>query len=191
MLPHPSDEAPEMSRMGRRRRHSLLNSRRLIRGAARLGRALPLFGSLAVAGGSPVSWSCPPRPSRQRRRTSRSAPAAWTIRPASPSGLTAPGRRRTAPIRSSIWLRVSWAWTPLPITTASLRRVSWAVSRTAVRPLIPSQPRQFEHVGSPPETRPDGTQGKIEIYVVRDPYPNSVYAFHIDQDGLIANVGAN
>jgi hypothetical protein len=63
--------------------------------------------------------------------------------------------------------------------------------QTAFRPLIPSQPRQFEYVGSLPETRPDGTQGKIEIYVVRDPYPASVYAFHIDQDGLIANVGAN
>jgi hypothetical protein len=44
--------------------------------------------------------------------------------------------------------------------------------QTAVRPLIPSQARQFE-------------------YVVHDPYPSSVYAFHMDQDGLIANVGAN
>ena len=63
--------------------------------------------------------------------------------------------------------------------------------QTAVRPLIPSQPQQFEHVGSLPETRPDGTSGKIEIYVVRDRYPSSVYAFHVDQDGLTANIGAN
>jgi hypothetical protein len=63
--------------------------------------------------------------------------------------------------------------------------------QTAVRPLIPSQPRQFEYVGAVSETRPDGTQGKIEIYVVHDPYPSSVYAFHMDQQGLIANVGAN
>jgi hypothetical protein len=63
--------------------------------------------------------------------------------------------------------------------------------QTAVRPLIPSQPQQFDYVGSVPETRPDGAQGNIEIYVIRDRFPSSVYAFHMDQDGLIANVGAD